>query len=79
MAFDNIFYAFRDAGSGFYIVHGVKMNAPHIIGDQVDDLIDRIGDPGVFERLRVVGIFVDHGAERPRQACAAHGNGAFDL
>ena len=55
------------------------MDAVHAVGEQIDDLLHRVGDAGVAQRLGLALIALHDLDKLGRQACAAERDHALDL
>ena len=76
---DQIIHCFVDALGHERRVHGVEVDAVDILADQIDDLIDSVGDAGVAERHGIVFVAVDHLYELLGKLDAAEFHHALDL
>ena len=69
----------RDAAGDLGVVHRVEMDAVDTMGGKIDDLVDRVSDAGIAERLGVILEPREHGRELAGQGSAAEPDHPPDL
>ncbi len=68
-----------DACGSLHVVHGVEVDAAHIVVDQVHNLLGGVKNAGVEQRFGVIAVSAEEARELSRHAGATERNGALDL
>ena len=70
---------FVDVSDDVRLVHGVKVDSVDAPGQEVDDLLRRVGDARLLDRPAVVPVGVDEATDAVRHRRAAHRDHLVDL
>ena len=56
---EHVLDSVADARGGLHVVHGVEVNAAHIVVDQVHNLLGGVKNAGIEQRFGVIAVAVE--------------------